>query len=465
MVINAAAAALGGMLSSEASDPQFAGTLETTMAQQHEELIELRGQFAARVVAATPEKVSPKVPPVDKVRPKSPKIIAQPKAPVVAPTARAAAATVPKREIPKSEVKPATAEAKTSPLPAEYTKHPQLAQLSDGFKKAISQKPTLEQALARYDSFNDQPAGPRITTKDIVLLARAAGFEGDNLITMVATIRAESGNAPFAINSAASGDHSQTVYAVGLAQILHKAEFAHEDFRDPKANLDPLANLKNAHDLFEARGPEQWEAYTKGMHKKFLAETRMIIKPIKESKPATAKAIKTRIKHFNQDDRRWAKKLYTVTGNKNQTMSSSGCGPTAVAIVSASFGINTNPVKEAKWLIDEEYRTKNNGTKRPGIVAALEAHGLRTERIPATKKAIKKANKNGALVIVSGQDWDFDTPARTQGHYFVVDEMTDKTALVSDPKSRRRAVSRMKTKDALAGVGYAVAVVPTDAQR
>lgn len=68
------------------------------------------------------------------------------------------------------------------------------------------------------------------------------------------------------------------------------------------------------------------------------------------------------ITYFNQGDSRWGNELYTSTGNKSQTIKSSGCGPTSAAmVVSSSKGLILPPTM-CKLFVDNGFRTADNGT-------------------------------------------------------------------------------------------------------
>lgn len=70
-----------------------------------------------------------------------------------------------------------------------------------------------------------------------------------------------------------------------------------------------------------------------------------------------------RPKDYKQYDKRWGSKPYTATGNKGQTMKSSGCGPTAMANIVATFGDpNITPYDLAKLALGWGCRTTNSGT-------------------------------------------------------------------------------------------------------
>lgn len=65
---------------------------------------------------------------------------------------------------------------------------------------------------------------------------------------------------------------------------------------------------------------------------------------------------------YAQNDRKWANVLYTSTGNKSQTIKSSGCGPTSAAMVVSSSKGAILPTTMSKLYVDNGFRTANNGT-------------------------------------------------------------------------------------------------------
>ena len=67
--------------------------------------------------------------------------------------------------------------------------------------------------------------------------------------------------------------------------------------------------------------------------------------------------------NYKQHDSRWGKKVYTSCGNKSQTMSNSGCGPTAMANVIATLvDSKVTPWDLAQLAMKWGDRTKNSGT-------------------------------------------------------------------------------------------------------
>ena len=76
-------------------------------------------------------------------------------------------------------------------------------------------------------------------------------------------------------------------------------------------------------------------------------------------------------KTFSQSDSRWGKKNYD-----GDTMSVSGCGPTAVAMLAYAVNPKINPWTVAKWMKKKGYAIKGWGTDWNGIPAAMKHFGL-----------------------------------------------------------------------------------------
>lgn len=66
--------------------------------------------------------------------------------------------------------------------------------------------------------------------------------------------------------------------------------------------------------------------------------------------------------YYSQADSRWGNVIYTSSGNSSQTIKNSGCGPTSAAMVVSSSKGKIIPTTMAKLFVDNNYRTKNNGT-------------------------------------------------------------------------------------------------------
>ena len=135
--------------------------------------------------------------------------------------------------------------------------------------------------------------------------------------------------------------------------------------------------------------------------------------------------------YFGQGEEPWAKEPYG-----QGTIKSSGCGPTSMAMVAKSYGINTDPDRLADWSVDNGHRIPNQGTSWAFFPAAAEALGLNADQFSAPAKAKEYLNQ-GIPVIGSMKPGDFTKG----GHYIVFSGLKDKRVFVNDPASRKRTGS------------------------
>lgn len=122
---------------------------------------------------------------------------------------------------------------------------------------------------------------------------------------------------------------------------------------------------------------------------------------------------------------------------KNGTIASSGCGPTAMAMILSSFGKNVDPVKAAKYSVDNGFRIEGNGTSWGFIPSIANAYGVRSASLGTQKSSILSALKAGHPVLMSVQGGAFNPSGH--GHFFVLSGISsDGKIYVNDPGSRER---------------------------
>lgn len=147
----------------------------------------------------------------------------------------------------------------------------------------------------------------------------------------------------------------------------------------------------------------------------------------------------TGLTYYNQADSRWAKKTYTSSNNKTQTIKSSGCGPTSAAMVVSSSKGAILPATMAKLFVDNGYRTKSNGTAWSCWSFVADYFNFKEF---STTSNINKAldylktdkNKDGVsdYFIVASCNYGLFT---TSGHYIVLVGYNSGTISVYDPYS------------------------------
>lgn len=142
----------------------------------------------------------------------------------------------------------------------------------------------------------------------------------------------------------------------------------------------------------------------------------------------------TIVTYYSQLDERWADKAYGKSG----TIGSSGCGPTALAIVASTLkGKNITPEQVADWSVKNGYRCEGNGSYHSLIPNGAKNYGLKVEKLGrSSKEELARHLSNGNLVIAIMSKGHFTNG----GHFIVLRGITKEgKVLVADPASRKRS--------------------------
>lgn len=150
---------------------------------------------------------------------------------------------------------------------------------------------------------------------------------------------------------------------------------------------------------------------------------------------------------YKQGDSRWGKKPYTTTGNKKQTIASSGCGPTSMADIMATW-INSKmtPVDTCEYSLKHGYRTPNSGTAWGFFKSIFSSYAktkipngftnfLQTKSMATAREAIR----SGALVV-SSMGPGYWTKG---GHYICLWKTDDTYMYANDPASKTRKKQKL----------------------
>ena len=138
---------------------------------------------------------------------------------------------------------------------------------------------------------------------------------------------------------------------------------------------------------------------------------------------------------YKQGDRRWGKVVYTACGNKNQTIANSGCGPTSMADIMATWiNAKITPVEMCKYAVAHGFRTKSSGTAWGFFKSIAKAYGFTGFVQTKSMAAAREALKNGALVVASMGPGYWTRG----GHYICLWKCDDTYMYANDPASRAR---------------------------
>ena len=136
---------------------------------------------------------------------------------------------------------------------------------------------------------------------------------------------------------------------------------------------------------------------------------------------------------FLQYDEQWSSKPYSIINDSSQTIETSGCGPTTMAMV-LNYYIDEDitPVETAEFAIENHHRTTNNGTSWTYFNDVAEEYDLNFLQTYSSEEALKwMETKTDPLIICSMGPglWT------NKGHFILIWDIKDGNAYINDPNS------------------------------
>lgn len=122
-----------------------------------------------------------------------------------------------------------------------------------------------------------------------------------------------------------------------------------------------------------------------------------------------------KLSYYSQIDPRWKDVLYTSTGNTNQTIGSSGCGPTSAAIVVTSINGTITPPQMGDLYVKNGYRSDSNGTYWSAFKWTAETFDIPYQETYTLDTAIDLVKNNNYLIVSVGNGL-----FTTGGHFIVI---------------------------------------------
>lgn len=146
---------------------------------------------------------------------------------------------------------------------------------------------------------------------------------------------------------------------------------------------------------------------------------------------------------YLQTDPRWGSLDYSAAGERT-TIAASGCGPTAMAMVLATWADpSVTPKTECAWALAHGYKAPHSGTYYGYFVPAGARYGLTVTRLNGTSlygnaksplhHQVKEAVEQGHLAIacMGKGNWT------SSGHYVLVWGISGHTVFINDPASTK----------------------------
>ncbi len=144
---------------------------------------------------------------------------------------------------------------------------------------------------------------------------------------------------------------------------------------------------------------------------------------------------------YLQTDPKWKNHNYSAKG-ESKTIGSSGCGPTAAAMVIATLkDKNVTPVTTAEWSMAHGYKALNQGTFYTYFVPQMSVYGITCKRLntsnlygksssTAHTEALNALKKGNWVIACMGKgNWT------TQGHFILLYWYDNGYVYINDPAS------------------------------
>ena len=146
---------------------------------------------------------------------------------------------------------------------------------------------------------------------------------------------------------------------------------------------------------------------------------------------------------YLQTDGRWKAEPYRVPG-ENSTIGSSGCGPTAAAmLIETLTGKTFTPADACKWSIEHGYKALKQGTYYSYFKPQFEAFGIKCDMLNWTNTYGKPDHTNHAKALAMLQAGYYLIALMNKGlwtssGHFVVVWWADNKIHINDPASTRK---------------------------
>lgn len=132
--------------------------------------------------------------------------------------------------------------------------------------------------------------------------------------------------------------------------------------------------------------------------------------------------------YYSQIDSRWSNKMYSATGNRSQTIGTSGCGSTCASMIVTACKGTITPDTMSDLFVKYGYRSPNNGTYWSAFRAVADEFNIGYTETSDIQRALQLLQNNNYVVVSVGNGL-----FTTGGHFIVLTELKGNTITVFDP--------------------------------
>ena len=136
---------------------------------------------------------------------------------------------------------------------------------------------------------------------------------------------------------------------------------------------------------------------------------------------------------FLQDDTEWGSESYSIVGSQSQTIATSGCGPTSMAMV-LNYYIDESitPLQTSIFALKNNHRTRYDGTSWTYFEDMANEYDLEFLQTASSVEALEWMNNSDDPLIICSMGPGLWT---TEGHFIVLWDVEDGIAYINDPAS------------------------------
>ena len=136
---------------------------------------------------------------------------------------------------------------------------------------------------------------------------------------------------------------------------------------------------------------------------------------------------------FLQDDTEWGSESYSIVGSQSQTIATSGCGPTSMAMVLNYYVDETiTPLQTSIFALKNNHRTRYDGTSWTYFEDMANEYDLEFLQTASSVEALEWMNTQEDPLVICSMGPGLWT---RQGHFIVLWDVENGVAHINDPAS------------------------------
>lgn len=140
---------------------------------------------------------------------------------------------------------------------------------------------------------------------------------------------------------------------------------------------------------------------------------------------------------FLQGDNEWGSESYSVIGSRSQTIATSGCGPTSMAMVLNYYvDESITPIQTSIFALENNHRTRYDGTSWAYFEDMANEYDLEFLQTASSVEALEWMNTQEDPLVICSMGPGLWTSA---GHFILLWDVENGVAHINDPASTKQS--------------------------